>query len=167
MSEAFDLAWMQGIDDDFTPGTMTAKVESLVDGEYEFEVGKAQKKIIEAKNMLIIEMEMEVLTPGKHQGQKIQHSIFITDLDSLKRATNDLMKLGFDCGLWTPANGRPVSKEILKVHKALKGMRFKAKKATKDNKYHNLYIKSRMLPDGKPEVIGPEQLDAFDPDEPF
>lgn len=167
---SFDLNFLEDVDDNFKPGEMAGKMESLTDGEYDFEVNEAKFKVKAEKGMAIIEMELEVLTAGKHQGTKVQHSLFLTDKDSANRIGKDLKTLGFDCDDWTKANSRPFSKEIQKVHKVLKGLRFKGKKQKNDNNgktYHNLYINKRLEGDGKPQRLGPEQLDAADPDDPF
>lgn len=165
---SFDLNFLGDTDENF--GQMTGKLDGITDGDYDFEINEAAHKIKTEKGMLILEINMEILTPGKHQGAKVQHAMFITDRDSANRVGKDLTTLGFDCEEWTKANSRPFSQEILKVAKVLKGLRFKGKKATNksDGKvYHNLYVNKRLENDGKPARLGPEQLDAADPDDPF
>lgn len=165
--QPFDLKWLEKeVDDDYKPGNLAGKLDGLTDGEYLFEIAAAKVKLLTDKGMLIVEMDLEVLTPGKHQGGKFQHALFIKDKDSAARAGKDLMTLGVDCDLWTKENKRPFSQEIMKVHRVLKGIRFQGKKV-KNDKYHNLYINKREPGDGKPEILGPEQLDTPDPADPF
>lgn len=163
---SFDLMWMENFDDDFKPDGGPAKVESLTDGDYDFEVKKSAFKILEKKPLVIIEMELEVLSPGKHSGQIVQHALFIKDKESAARVGKDLATLGFDCAEWTVANGRPFSQEIQKVDKVLFGLRFKGKKQV-NGKFHNLYINKRLLPDGKPEHLGADELNGPDTRDPF
>lgn len=171
-TSAFDYDWMKNeIDGDFSPSTGGGKLDDLPDGEYEFTIDAA--KIKPKTNMLILEMDLLVTSEGKHKGQKIQHSLFIKDKDSAARVGKDLKTLGLDCEEWTKANDRPFSGEIMKVPKVLRGLGFRAKKVAnrpegKDKTYHNLYINKRVPTDGKPERIGPEQLNAPDPEgDPF
>jgi hypothetical protein len=169
----FDLRWMESIDDEYDPRDLgDLKIEDLTDGDYDMQIMAASAKPLEAKAMLVLELKLEVLTPGKHAGQRYQFSWFIKDKDSAVRVSKDLKRLGFDTDLWTRANDRPFSVEIQKVPRVLRGLRFAAKKKTNtgnDGKtYHNLNINRRSLPDGKPEFLGPEQLDAPDLDaDPF
>lgn len=163
---SFDL---ESLDDDFVPGEGGKRMtpEDLADGKYEFEVAAAQIKF--PKEYCVLELTVEVISAGLHTGDKVQHAIFVKDKDSAARVGKDLKTLGFDVDEWTKANGRPFSQEFQKVTKCLKGVRFRGtKKANKSGAkvYHNLYINERMNTDGLPEVFGPEQLDAADPDAP-
>ncbi len=172
-TEAFDLAFLQDADDGFDPAGQL-KADDLIDGEYEFAIRGSTFKIIAAKNMAILQMDLEVLSAGKFSGAKMQHAIYIKDRDSADRAGKDLVKLGFDCLEWKKENGRPFSQEIQKAPKGLKGLRFFARKVTSKRDdgrvFHNLYIDRRnRTADGKPAVIGPEVLNGQDPenDDPF
>lgn len=164
------LGWLAEMDDE-APSS-AGKAENLADGEYEFLVKKAAMKTPPGKAMVILEMGLEVLSAGKHMGQEIQHSLFITDKDSRDRVLKDLATLGFDTPEWTAAGGRPISGELPKVPKVLKGMRFFAKKVTNKREggkeYHNVYINRRNdAADGRPPRVGAEHLNDRDPDDPF
>lgn len=166
----FDLGWLDDVDEEFKLG---GKPEDLTDGEYDFTIRDAKVKNLAAKSKLIIELKLDVLTAGKHQGHEIQHTLYISDKDSAVRVGRDLKTLGFDCDNWTRANDRPFSQEIMKIGKVLRGLMFKGKKQTNKGTdgrtFHNLYIQKRLASDGKPTVLGPAELDAADPenDDPF
>jgi hypothetical protein len=159
-------------DDDFVPAPPAAamsKVEGLADGEYLLEIAEAKCKTPKGNN--ILELHLEVLSPGPHEGMSIQHSLFINNAEAANRVGRDLLTLGFDTDQWKVANGRPFSVEFEKAVKLLKGLRFKGTKKTNESggkTYHNLYIDERVRTDGQPERFGPEQLNAAaDPDDPF
>lgn len=161
--------------DDFEPVDPFSgnSIEDLTDGEYEFVIKAAKFK--EAKGNAIFEWKLEVLTPGKHQGQEINWAHFLKnrDADSAKRYGAVLQKMGFDTELWKPQFGRVFGEEIHKSTRWLVGMKFKAKKTTTEKDpippktqkvvYHNLNIKARSEGDGVPRKIGPEQLNQPDP----
>lgn len=144
----------------------------LDDGDYEFTIREAV--LTEAKNKGIVKFKLEIMTEGKHQASVINHSVWISDADSAKRFGAILKGFGFDCDEWKPANGRTFSTEMPKSIRWLVGMRVKAKKSTskvapkyaKDTEktYHNLNFRGRSgVDDGLPRTIGPEQLNAPDP----
>lgn len=161
---------LEDFDDDFVPGTGKASVENLSDGEYDFQIESGAFKVI--KDFAILELTVQVISGGKHAGDHFQHSLFVSDKESASRVGKDLKTLGFDCDDWTKAGGRPFSKELPKVTRCIKGVRFKGVKKTNKNEekkktYHNLYINKRLDTDGLPSKFGPEQLNITDPDDPF
>lgn len=163
MSAEFDLAFL---DEGFAPAAPAGRdagVEDLTDGDYELAIRSAVLKSLKAKQMTILELGLEVLSPGKHQGAGIKYPVFLKDADSAARLGRDLMTLGFDCEDWTKANGRPFSQELGKAMLVLPGIVMVCHKKTnaKDGKtFHNLYINKRGAGDGKPQKFGPAELDA-------
>lgn len=161
-------------DDDFKPEDpfAGASAEDLTDGDYEFLIREA--KIKEAKGKSLVEMKMEVLTPGQHEGSVISNPVWLTSIDNAKRFGATLKSFGFDVDNWTPANGRPFSKEFPKAIRWLIGMRVKAKKVTNtvppkfakdvEKTYHNINFRGRSdVEDSVPRKIGAEQLSQPDP----
>lgn len=151
-----------------------AKAEDLTDGDYEFKI--LAQKLKEIKNNKCLELKMEVVTPGQHQGTVINELVWLTSIDNAKRFGATLKSFGFDVANWTPANGRPFSKELPKSLRWLVGMQVKAKKVTNtvaprfkndaEHIYHNINFKGRSsVDDGLPRSIGPEQLNEPDPNE--
>lgn len=171
---ATDLAFLNDLDD-FEPSNLPVKPDALIDGNYEMVFRTAKNSVNPTKGAFIIATELEILSAGKHMGQRVKIDHWIKDGDSRDRVIKMLIILGFDCDQWTKANNRAFSKEIQNVYKVLPGMRVKAKKATNDGvdvdgkkvTYHNLYINERLLTDGKPARIGPDLLHAADEADPF
>lgn len=161
---AFELSWL----DDFDPTQLVKKLDDLLDGEYNCAIEKAKLKHLVTKEMMVLELSLEILTPGRDQGSRVQHSVFVKrDPESQGRFAELLAILGFDVKEWKKDNGRPFSEEVIKIPVVLEGMRFHAKKSTStsNNKtYHNLFINKRDASDGKPSIIGPAELNVAQED---
>ena len=161
-------------DNDFKPEDAFSggKAEDLTDGDYELLIKDAKQK--EAKGKGMVELKLEVLTPGKHEGAAITDAIWLTSQDAVKRFGAILKRFGFDSDDWKPANERPFSKEFPKALRWLVGMKVKAKKTTTTQQpkfkndvvktYHNLnYGKRCEGEDAQPRAIGAEELNQPDP----
>lgn len=159
-------------DDAFVPSEGPLGAESLPEGEYVFEVVKAEIKFKNTDKggaQHILEFGWKVVSEGMYHDSTIRYAWFIKDKESANRVGGDLRKLGFDCELWTIANGRKFSEELPKAIEHIVGMRFTGKKATNktgDKTFHNIYIIKRE-PDGKPERYGPVELNAVTSEIPF
>lgn len=161
-------------DDDFKPEDPFggARAEELTDGDYEFKIQEVKLK--EAKGKKILELKLEVMTPGKHQGSVIHESVWLDTLEKFKRFGAVLKRFGFDVDDWTPANKRPAGREFPKAVRWLVGMRVMANKKTSvvapkfvkdvEHVYHNINFRGRSKEeDGLPRKIGEKELNEPDP----
>lgn len=158
-----------------------AKLAKLPDGKYEFEVsGSSWDKIKDGLYKLTVNLNLICPDLPEWDGKTVNKEYWVnlnggkTEEESRERAQRsigfimaDFLTLGFDSDQWTPANGRPFSREITKAARHLIGIRFAGAKATKtgDQKgvaFRSIYINKR-LPDDRPEKFGPEEINSDPP----
>lgn len=159
----FDLEYLNttGYDPDKAP----LEADALADGEYTFIIRATDYKNYPAKKTFVVEIHAEAISgPSGQTGKLVAHRWTLKDKESMTRALRELAKFGFDVNNWGKDGKRPIAGELVKTQHVFVGMRFSATKET-NGKYHNLRIQSR-LPDGKPTIIGPEQLNAAPPIDP-
>lgn len=150
-------------------GNYGSSLKELPDGEYEFGIASAVSKKIESTGSELVEFKLELLTSGRTQGRKYQHSYWLTNKDdgglnavSVGILKKDLTTLGFDVENWTKANGRPFFSELKKAVKILNGggFAFSGKKVTKSG-HANLYVNTRSETDGKPAKFDAAAMDKL------
>lgn len=143
--------------DDAKPSTGST-LETLPDGEYEFEI----KSVADVKRDKggKISFHLEVIS-APLQGAEVDFERFITSQETMGFFLADLKRLGFDCDNWKAGTSRTNSSEIPKALAVCPGMRFKGKKVTNEKggkQYHNLYINERLPGDGKPAAFGEKEM---------
>lgn len=133
-----------------------AGLDSLPDGNYDFEIRSGELKRID-NGSILFEFQVKILG-GAHDGFccglgalwiKNQDGTF--DTEKIGRLMADFVTLGFDADQWT--GSRTFSKEVGKVIARLPGIKAKGKKVSKPGKtrtFHNLYINARLPDDHKP-----------------
>ena len=170
-SNAFEFSHLlEQYDDDFSPeSAILAGPEILADGEYDLECVGAENRSVAGS--MIIEMKLEVTNAGPQMGLKFKHALWLNKPESVNRVGAELTRLGFDVHLWKKDAGRPFSQEVQKVRRVLPGLRFRAKKRTSVSSggktFQNLDLLKRLPGDGRPPVLGPDQLNGPNEHDPF
>lgn len=143
--------------------------QKLADGDYDVEITAGVPKDGE-KSGPMVTILMVVLTAGKYAGWKIEKPYFLTkksedgdgrvrDERRLSELKSDLTTLGFDVQNWTAANKRPFGTQLKAACEVMKGMRLKVRKK-QNGEYANLYFNKRVENDGRPPVVGPDEMRA-------
>jgi hypothetical protein len=168
---------LEVFDDDFKPASPVGgeiQAADLADGEYTFEIVEAKIKM--PKGNTLLELLLQVLTPGDHEGKTLAQTYWLNDPEDAARVGRVLLNLGFDADRWQKALGRPFSKELPKAVRLLPGLRVQATKkinevaatATKPARtFHNIYLNKRAPTDGKPATFGPQELNQVADEEFF
>jgi len=154
-------------------------LDKLPDGEHVFTVTDGELKkgkfVIYELKLSVTTADGQTFTGVKDYWLKGNDGFDAKRVNELKA---DLKALGFDVDLWTGANERPFTAELVKVKPVLAGLRFKGKKKQGSAKKnapgeHYVYINvnERDTTDGKPEVLDAaavaELLLGADADTPF
>lgn len=157
---------------DFNPssGGRRPGLDTLADGDYDFEILSAELTRTEKTNEAIFKMELRV-----HGGGVIEHAYFFRTQVAVDILGGDLCTLGFDADQWKPP-ARPLARELANTAPRLRGIRFRGKKVTtpkKDDpnkKYANLYVNQRLDGATSPPAYSPTPAPASyanDDDIPF
>lgn len=109
-------------------------LETLPDGEYDFEVVAATLDRTKNTNELILRLSIRALAGGV-----VEWPHFFKTQDSVNRAGANLVAIGADC--W---GKRPFSQELEDAIPKLPGVRFRANKKTDKGGYHNLFVVNRL-----------------------
>lgn len=148
---------LEAFDKDFAPsGARRPGLDSIADGDHDFEVLSAELVRTEKSNELILRLDLRV-----DGGGAIQHAYFFRNQTAVDILGSDLCTLGFDADQWKPP-ARPFSKELQLAVPRLAGIRFRGKKVTKPNtkdpsKPHaNLYVNQRLDASAPPTAYHPE-----------
>ena len=144
MNDSYDE--LAAFDRDFSPQPgRRAGIESLPDGDHDFEVVGAELTRTEKSNDLILRIGLRVLDLGT----TVEHAYFFRTQMNVDILGSDLCTLGFDADLWK-APHRPFSRELPQVVSRLTGIQFRGKKETRSNPkdpakpYANLYVNQRL-----------------------
>lgn len=130
-------------------------LDTLPDGDYDFEIASAELTRTEKTNEAIFRMELRVLGGGV-----VEHAYFFRTQMSVDILGGDLCTLGFDADQWKPPH-RPLVRELLAAAPRLAGIRFRGKKVTNPDKkdaskkYANLYVNQRLSADAPPPAYNP------------
>ena len=136
-------------------------LETLPDGDHDFEILSAELTRTEKTNEAIFRMELRT------GGSVVEHAYFFRTQMSVDILGGDLCALGFDADQWKPPH-RPLVRELLTAAPKLRGIRFRGKKVTKpkegdpNKKYVNLYVNQRLSADAPPPSYTPAPS-GFDP----
>ena len=136
---------LQQFDAEFKPGTIKRPgLDSLADGDHDFEILGCELARTEKTNEAILRMLLQV-----RGGSTIEKVYFFRNQQAVDMLATDLCTLGIDADKWQ-APARPFSAELAKALPRLVGVRFRGKKVTLENPkdiskpYHNLYINQRL-----------------------
>jgi hypothetical protein len=169
VTETFDE--LAAFDSAFTPSPgRRPGIDSLPDGDHDFEVLSAEMGRTETSNELILRVGL------KTAGRVVEYAYFFRTQQSVDILGSDLCTLGFDADQWK-APHRPFSKELPLAVPRMPGIRFRGKKVTRENKkdpakpFHNLYVNQRLdgaAPGAPPAAYTPgPAADPFADDIPF
>lgn len=149
MSEYNELSQFSGA---FTPAAaMRPGLDSLADGEYDFEITAAELTRTPKDNELIFRFSLRVISTG----QTVEKVYFFRSQQNVDFLGADLCALGIDADQWKPP-ARPLEKELPAALPKLRGVRFRGKKVTAANSkdhakpFHNLYINNRLAAGAMP-----------------
>lgn len=131
----------------FRPG-----LETLANGEYDFEFAEA--KLDKIKGDTVLRASLKV-----NGGRTVEYLWWLNKNEAVNRFGADMVTLGFDADRWGPAHGRPLSREIPAVAAKLRGVKFRGVKASRPRTdfltkqptgehWHDLHIGCRI--DGRP-----------------
>ena len=132
---------LAAFDNDFNPsvGGQRPGIETLPDGDYDFEVTSAELTRTEKSNELILRVGLRV------GGKVVEHAYFFRTQTGVDILGGDLCTLGFDSDQWKPPH-RPFSRELVAAVPRMVGLRFRGRKVTKPDKkeptksHANLYV---------------------------
>lgn len=170
---------LKQFDNDFKPEVRNLPgIDSLQNGDYDFEIVSAVLEKTEKTKEIILRVGLKVLGPGT----LVENAYFFRNQQAVDILGSDLCTLGFDALDWKPPH-RPFSHELGLAVPKLPGRRFRGKKVTKDNAkdpakpYHNLYVNSLLgntpaptgysPPASTSPTPAPATYGANDPDIPF
>lgn len=159
MATATDNFGLDQFDDDFKPrDPFTSKFEDLPDGEYTFQITKAELTRRGAAQTTVLHMKVRI-HDGEFNGVEDARDSWLRDKEAVARIGQDLVRLGFDADTWNAKNGKSFSAEFPKVVTQLPGIVFKGKKrsSSKDGKKYvnidiNGFVEKKEVPAG--EVSG-------------
>lgn len=158
MTMAEQFPELAAFERDFNPSSGGRKpgLDTLPDGDHDFEILSAELTRTEKTNEAIFRMELRVLGGGV-----VEHVYFFRTQMNVDILGGDLCTLGFDADQWKPPQ-RPLARELANVAPRLRGVRFRGKKVTnpkKDDpnkKYANLYVNQRLAADAPPPAYNPQ-----------
>ncbi len=163
-------------DDQYQPAERQQRhpgLEALTDNqEYDFTIQSAEIALTPEKKEPIFRMILRVDKGSlPHIGLTVETVRFFNSADASGYLGADLITLGFDADKWTKANNRSFSAELAAAIPKLAGIRFAAKKVSKQGDkgvFHNLYINRRLghatsLPAAPPNNRLPAQPIAAGP----
>lgn len=170
MQDVFDE--LARFDDGFTPSSLDIApgLETLADGEYQFQIAAAEVARTEQTREAIFRMNLLVLAGPSGIGSTVERVNFFAKQQNVNILGGDLVALGFDAELWRPP-ARPFSIEFAKVLPLLVGVRFQGRKTHKvvgERTYHNLYIRSKLGVTGvssRAKAAAPVVPTAWPPDD--
>lgn len=116
-------------------------LESVPDGDHDFEITSAVLEKTEKTTELILRVGLKVIETGA----VVENAYFFRTQQSVDILGSDLCTLGIDADAWRPP-ARPFSRELPLAVPKLPGRRFRGKKVTKPNAakpekpFHNLYV---------------------------
>lgn len=148
---------LKQFDQDFKPEPRNLPgLESLPNGDYDFEVVSAVLERTEKTKDLILRVGLKVLNTGG----LIENTYFFRNQQAVDILGSDLCTLGFDTLNWKPP-ARPFSQELVQAVPKLPGRKFRGKKVTKENAkdpakpFHNLYVNSLLSSAPAPAEYSP------------
>lgn len=122
---------------------VTAGIDTLMDGDYLFEITEASLEQTEKSRERILRLMLLV------NGRRVEKAYFFKKQGSVNSLMADLVALGFDADKWGAAHKRSLAVELPKAVAKLKGIKFRAtkrfdKRGESGEGYHNLYIAGRV-----------------------
>ncbi len=158
---------LEAFDRDFAPdGGRRPGVDSLADGDYDFEIVHAELTKTEKTNEAILKLDLRVA--GEGAAGVVRYAYLFRSLTGVNVLGSDLCTLGFDADQWKPP-ARPLSRELPRAVPLLPGIRFRGKKKTTPNPkdptkpYANLYVNQKLDGSGPPPAYAPEGATSSPP----
>jgi hypothetical protein len=147
--------------DEFAPETgRLLGLESLQDGDYDFQITEAELTRTLKTRDLILRLTLSV-HGGPADGRAVEHVYFLTKQEKVNRLGGDLLLLGFDADKWTPQHGRNFAAEVGRTVASLRGLCFRGHKSSNQDGngkvWHNLNISARLADRPMPSM-SPEDL---------
>ena len=128
------------------PNQQLLGVDSLDDGNYDFEILRAEFDRTPEQRSLVVRATLKILSGPTEKnaaaGLVLERLWFLDKLTNAERFAGDLKSLGFDVDQWKPP-ARPFSQEVARAVPRLQGLRFRARKSTRrdgEKVYHNLNL---------------------------
>ena len=171
MADEVDLS---DFDKDFDPKKMGNRqgAEVVPDGDHDFTILGAVIRITPKTGDRILSLDMRC----DGNGATFEYPMFLKSQQNADFVGGEMGTLGFDTKEWSPAKGRPFSKELPKILPLLRGRRFRGTKKTtppttaNGKAYPNIYVNAR-LDDATPEDLAkakpPVAPTAFSDEIPF
>lgn len=144
-----DFADLDSFAGDYRPQhVLAAGVDTLRDGDYDCVIDSAEVSRINQDRVVRINLQLST-------GGRIEWLHWLNKQSGVNGLCADLAVLGFDADRWGPAHNRPLSTEIPKAVTALKGIRFRGRKASRPGTgqyagktFHDFRVSCRL--DGRP-----------------
>lgn len=107
------------------------RLDSLPDDDYDFEIKTAKLDQLQGKRILRLGLRTST-------GREIEHLYWIETQMNMNSLLADMVVLGFDANKWGAAHQRSLQVELPKAVGKLAGMKFRARKTTREGSGQNV-----------------------------